>query len=223
MFRDAIEQGFSYAAATQAEYVWATSGDREAHFTVMPHAIMEREKNRIKRIPPFKKKGKPPRKSFQQRFFWIHQRPVLSDTVIFSVVLLISTITLAKITVAYWQDIFPIVEPYWDRFHWNFNAAFNLLAFVAMLLTLGFGRVFMRSHQFYQTDVNRRRLVLLLIALVLFVPVWLIGISNQDPQWWTWQHYYNMDYPILIYLWPYAKAMPLQFLAIYGLIWLMKR
>ncbi|MFK7921596.1 MAG: type I restriction enzyme HsdR N-terminal domain-containing protein [Bacteroidia bacterium] len=58
VFSDAIDQGFSYAAATNAEYVWATSGDRDAYFRVMNDAIKERESNRIRRIPSYKEKGK---------------------------------------------------------------------------------------------------------------------------------------------------------------------
>lgn len=224
-FSDAIDQGFSYAAATNAEYVWATSGDRDAYFSVMHETIMERDSNRIRRIPSFKEKGKSKRarKTWRQRLYWWQQRPILSDTFIFATVLLVSTIALAKVTVEFLPQIYEVIEPYWKRFHWNFNALFNVMAFVSMVVTMGFGRVFMRSHQFYQAGAGRRRLVLLLIAIVLFVPVWFIGTSNHDPQWWTWQHYTNMDYPILIYLWPYIKAIPFQLLTMYGLIWLLSR
>ncbi|MEL7532304.1 MAG: type I restriction enzyme HsdR N-terminal domain-containing protein [Bacteroidota bacterium] len=225
VFSDAIDQGFSYAAATNAEFVWATSGDRDAYFKVLNEAIMERDSNRIRRIPSFKEKGKQkrPRKTFRQRLYWWQQHPVISDTMVFGIVLLITTIVLSKVTVEFLPDIYEVIEPYWKRFNWTFNALFNVMAVVAMLVTLGFGRVFMRSHQFYQATATRRRVILLLIAIVLFVPVWFIGTSNSDPQWWTWQHYYNMEYPIIIYLWPYIKAIPFQLLTMYGLIWLLSR
>ncbi|MFK7921595.1 MAG: hypothetical protein AB8H47_06535 [Bacteroidia bacterium] len=153
----------------------------------------------------------------------MQQHPVVSDTMVFGIVLLISTIMLSKVIVEFFPEIYEVIEPYWERFHWDFNALFNVLAVVSMLLTLAFGRVFMRSHQFYQATATRRRVILLLIAIVLFVPVWFMGTSNSDPQWWTWQHYHNMDYPILIFLWPYIKAMPFQLLTTYGLIWLLSR
>ncbi len=222
VFEGSIEQGFSYAAATLAQYVWATSGDRDAVFEVTPEAIMERESNRIRVIPLYHKAQKG-ESWFKKKWRWLRQHPVVTDTAIFSAVLLFSTLSLSKVAVEYHSELYQLIEPWWKRFGMDFNWIFNTIAFVAMLFSLGFGRVFMRSHQFFQTGQTRRRVVLTLIALVLFVPVWFVGTSNSDPNWWTGAHFSTMQYPILIYLWPYAKSLPVQILAIYGLVWLMSR
>ena len=65
-----------------------------------------------------------------------------------------------------------------------------------------------------------------MLALILFVPAWFIGENNHDPEWWKWvnfQKWSDRDVPILIYVWPYFKSLPLQIGMIYGLIWLMNR
>lgn len=222
VFEGSIEQGFSYAAATLAQYVWATSGDRDAVFEVIPDKIMERDENRLRVIPPYRRALKGD-SWFRRKWRWLKQHPIVTDTAIFGTVLLLSTIILSKVAVEFHSELYQLLEPWWVKWNMNFNWIFNVIAFLAMLFSLGFGRVFMRSHQFFQTSVVRRRVVLTLIALVLFVPVWFIGTSNSDPDWWTGAHFSRMNYPILIYLWPYVKSLPVQLMAIYGLVWLMSR
>ena len=51
-------------------------------------------------------------------------------------------------------------------------------------------------------------------------------VHGQSQEWWLqsqYTKYSSKGYPILIYLWPYVKALPFQILAIFGLIWLMGR
>lgn len=222
VFEGAIDQGFSYAASTNAEYVWATSGDKNAYFEVWDKAINERKRNRISSIPKHqaeKKFGSSIRRSF--RYFVQH--PILSDTILFAMVLLLSVVVFSKLTVAYHDEIKQLIGPYWAEFGMDYNWFFNGIVGASTLFTFFFGRIFMRSHKFFMASRGSRRLTLLMIVLVLFLPAWYLGVSNSDPSWWTPGHYDLIDWKAKIYLWPYVKSMVPQILAIYGLIWLMGR
>ena len=79
----------------------------------------------------------------------------------------------------------------------------------------------MRTHRLFGTSAIKRRVVIGMIALVLFVPAWYVGTSNSDPMWWTWDNFNSREHPIVMYLWPYVKSIPFQIAAIYALIWLL--
>ena len=98
-FQEAIDQGFSYAAVTNAHYVWATSGDKQAAFEVRHDAINERKSeiasggfptiNQIKR----KRFGSGLRRKWQ----WLVNHPIVTDTTIYTVVLILSTLVFSKL------------------------------------------------------------------------------------------------------------------------------
>ena len=52
-FVQAVEQGFGYAGALQAEYVWTTTGDKSKAHKLIGYAALEREKNLVATIPRF--------------------------------------------------------------------------------------------------------------------------------------------------------------------------
>ena len=54
-FKQAIEQGFAYAAVLTAKYLWITSGISDRYFNVGDFPKGEREKNEIPLIPEFGK------------------------------------------------------------------------------------------------------------------------------------------------------------------------
>ncbi|MEO0469081.1 MAG: type I restriction enzyme HsdR N-terminal domain-containing protein [Bacteroidota bacterium] len=221
VFKGAIDQGFSYAAATNAEYVWATSGDRNAVYEVWHDAIKERDNNRIGKIPNHKEL-KRTGFSFNKAWRWLIRRPVLSDTMLYATVLIILTAVLSKVAVEFNADIYNATRDLWEKHGMNFLWIFNTISVVATFLSMIFGLVFMRSHRFFRTPPVRRRILFTMIGIVLFVPVWYIGTSMSDPDWWTTRNFNSREYPIIIYLWPYVKSIPFQFMAIYGLIWLMR-
>ena len=101
VFEEAVDQGFSYAAVTNAEFVWATSGDRDGMYRVMPDAIKERKRNRISRLPKHKEsKGK----GFSLRGMrsWLYRNPVMADTLsVCTGILLLFTGVAAKLSVEY--------------------------------------------------------------------------------------------------------------------------
>lgn len=226
VFEDAVNQGFSYAAVTNAEYVWVTSGDRHAMYEVWHDAIQERERNQLSRLPRHREAGKRKGFSLRRSWRWLMRHPILTDTLLYAVVLLVSTILAAKLAVEYFPQIHRYTRPLWEKHNMDFNWIFNAIVFISSLFSLGFGMFFMRSHQFFATSRGRKRFTYLMIALILFLPAWYIGESMANPDWWKWvtyEKYRLKGYPILVYLWPYAKSLPFQVLAIYVLIWLMNR
>ncbi len=225
VFESAIDQGFSYAAATNAEYVWATSGDKDAVYEVFHDAINERVRNRLDRIPAHKELD---RKGFnlRRRLSWFGRNPIVSDTLLYMLVLIIAMVGLSKVAIAYHPEIYKFTRPLWQNHGMDFNWIYNTLAATASLVALGFGSIFMRSHQFFHTSEGRKRITYFLIAAILFVPAWFIGVNNHDPDWWMWsnfQKWRDKDFPMMIYLWPYLKSVGPQLLMIYALIWLMNR
>jgi len=230
-FDEAIDQGFSYAASTNAEFVWVTSGKLNAHYEVWHHAIKEREENRLPRIPKhteaktgaYKLKKKLYKLFGRFSFGRMFKNPIMSDSLMFMLVLGICTLILSKFAVEYWNEIYRSIEPLWKQHNLNFSHIFNAIMLCATIISLLFGMVFMRSHQLMATPQLKRRLDFALIALILYAPAWYMSVSNSDPNWWNWSHYSRIELKTKIYLWPFLKAAPFQLLAVYGLIWLMTK
>lgn len=231
VFEEAIDQGFSYAAATNAEYVWATSGDKDAMFEVDHQKINERNTNRIPDIPHYKKGYKKGEGGF---FRWLYRNPILSDAVLYGVILFIATAILAKVAVEAIENNSAWIKKVLDQPRIDYNDLYNGIVMGASFITLIFGGMFMRSHQFFRVSSGRKYFNYVVIALLLFIPAWYVGKSDHNPIWWSdstlpwWSdtNYFKYDqkgYPIAIFLWPYLKSWFWQVLAITGLIWLMTR
>ncbi len=222
VFREAIDQGFSYAAATNAEYVWATSGDKNASFEVWDDAIHERQKNKISRVPKFTELKD--RKSNWYKFnSWLDKRPIFTDALLYTLVLLVFTAALSKLTMTYYTEIMDFLNPYINNFNWELNWLYNTIVFAASLLSLIFGGIFMRSHQFFNTPKIRKRANYFFMALILFLPAWYMGISVKDPKWWQESHLITEPVKEWIFLFPYIKSVPFTFFLVFILIWLMGR
>jgi len=219
-FEDAIEQGFSYAAATNAEYVWVTSGDQQACYEVWHHRINERLANQIERVPRHKEE-KSWTYSLRQKLRFFTRHSILSDTLLYSLVIFICMMVFSKVVVAYNEDIRHFLRPYWDKYHIDYNWLYNAIVLVSTFVSLIFGKIFMKSHKLFRASVLQKRLAFLFIALILFVPAWYMGESNSDPQWWSSSRFYQRNLPSITFIWPYLKSVPFQVFAIYGLIWLL--
>jgi hypothetical protein len=226
IFESSIDQGFSYAAVSHAEYVWATSGDRNAMFEVRHKTIQERESNRVSQLPRYRGQNKAGESVFRRAWRWLLNHPLLSDTLLYAVVLLLLTLIASKLTVEFFPQIYRATEWLWEKHGMDFNWLFNAIVVVASLFSLLFGLIFMRSHKLFRFSQGRKWMTFLMIALILFLPSWYVGESMGNPDWWKWinyNQYVNKGYPIMIYLWPYVKSIPFQIAAIFGLIWLMSR
>ena len=221
VFDEAIEQGFSYAAATNSEYVWATSGDKNAYFEVWDNSIKERRKNRIGGIPRFSQTQKnSPLQKFSK---WLGRKPILTDTLLYSIVLLVCMGVLTKLLITYYDDLRKVIDPFINQFGWELNWVYNTLVFAATLLSLVFGGVFMRSHQFFNTPRLQKRASYSFLALILFLPSWYMGISMPDANWWTESHFFQEPIKEWIFFLPYLKGMPFTFILVFLLITLLGR
>ena len=222
IFEDAINQGFSYAAVFNAEYVWATSGDREAVFQVWHDSIHERDQNKLPKIPKYTAEDKRGYK-FKKRFQWFVRHPIISDTLMYAALMFVAAIILSRLAVFYNQELWDVLYSYFKSPDINYNWIHNLVIAGTAISSLLLGSIFMRSHQFFQFSTRRKLFSYLMIAVILFLPSWWIGVSNSDPTWWNESHFRSLAMKSKIYLWPYLKALPLQLLALYVMIWLLSK
>jgi len=221
-FQNAIDQGFSYAAATHAEYVWATSGDQHAYFEVWDSSFKERLQNRINRIPRFDELNQK-LSTLQRLRSWFDKKPILTDAIGYTLVLCVFTVGLSKLTVIYYKEITDFFQPIIQYFNGRLNWLYNTIVFCATLLSLIFGGIFMRSHRFFNTPRIRKRANHFFLSLILFVPAWYMGISYPDPQWWYETRYLTHPTKEFIFLLPYVRSIPFTFLLVFVLIWLLSR
>jgi|GEM_PF-5298159 len=215
VFKGSIDQGFSYAASTNAKYVWATSLKRNAHFKVFHDAINEREKNKIKRIPKYTEIG-----GFLGGRTLI-KNPILLDAMVYSLILFLCTAVLSLVAVqknpmdmAVFNDL--------KLKGMNYNWIYNGIVAISTIVSLIFGFIFMRGHKLFATS-GPKWITHAFVALLLFLPAWYAGIINKDPMWWSVQHFTELKMKAGIYLWPYLKAIPFQFILTSALIWLLTR
>ncbi|MDW3648532.1 MAG: type I restriction enzyme HsdR N-terminal domain-containing protein [Bacteroidia bacterium] len=218
-FYEAIDQGFSYAAATHAKYVWTIAGKKSAAFKVMPGKIKERHKNRIRRIPTYKQTRKS-KTVVRRKWEGLKNHAILGDTLLFSSVLIISTLLLSKAATEYHDWIYERTTFLWEDYGMNELWIYNLIISLASLFSLFFGALFMRSHRMFGVQKGKKRTMLFIIGMILLIPAWYVGTSEPDALWWSLDSFNSREYPIWTYLWPYIKSIPFQFFAVYALIWL---
>lgn len=229
-FDGAVDQGFSYAASTGADYVWTTSGRYEAHFEVWKQQIMEREGNRLPRIPKFSEKRFAGWYKFQTKVFrglgkgWrrLWENPIFTDTMLYAGTITLFVTIFSKLAVTSLPQIYSATEQWWQ--HWmHFGHLFNVIVVLSTIMTLLAGGFFMRSHRLFGASKRNRRIDFIIIALILYLPAWYMSVSNSNPDWWTWAHYKRITWQTKIYIWPFLKALPLQAMAVYGMIWVATR
>ncbi|MEM6768016.1 MAG: type I restriction enzyme HsdR N-terminal domain-containing protein [Bacteroidota bacterium] len=221
VFDGAVDQGFSYAAATNAEFVWATSGDRDAYYEVWDELIHERDKNQLDRIPKFKEEN-----TFfyrlKRRFGKWFRHPILSDTLLYGLIITISTVGLSQVAVVYHDTVMQQLAATFPKQDFDHKVIFQAISVIASILSLLFGMMFMRSHKLFQVRGNKKRLSYTLIGIILFAPVWLVSERLLKDSWWKEYSYQGRDLPILTYLWPYIQSIPFILAAIYVLIWVLR-
>ncbi|MFT5618352.1 MAG: hypothetical protein ACI85I_001585 [Arenicella sp.] len=229
-FDEAIDQGFSYAASCNADFVWVTSGRYNAHFEVLQDKFMEREENKIPRVPKHEESGKSSYQLKKKTFRFFNRlggikllsNPIMTDTLLYMATLAIFVVLFSKLTVEYHNEIWKQIKAIYKG-DLDFSHLFNGIMLFSTLLSLGFGMLFMRSHKLLGTNQIKRKIDFIVISIILILPAWYMSVSNSDPEWWYWSHYKEITFKTKIYLWPFLKAFPFQTLAIYLIIWLMTR
>ena len=218
-FYEAIDQGFSYAAALHAKYVWVVAGKKTAAFKVIPGKIKERHKNRIRKIPTYRQSRKS-KSLVSRKWQGLRNHAILGDTILFSAVLIIATLILSKVATEYHEWLYQRTSILWEKYGMNELWLYNTIISLSSLLSLFFGALFMRSHRMFGVQKGKKRTMLFIIGMILLIPAWYVGTSEPDALWWTLESFHKREYPIWTYLWPYIKSIPFQVFAVYALIWL---
>ncbi len=220
VFTEAIDQGFSYAAPTDAEYVWATSYDRNAYFEMVPGALYERDLNKIADIPRHNKKHRKLPRIFRQLKF-IGKHPATSDSLMYLLVLVSGVALLSVAAVWKNENLMADTHRLWAERGMNYSWLFHAINLAAIGFSLLWGLLFMRSHEFFEIPKSRRSITYLLLATVLYVPVWYLTSHFFHPEWWSEAAFAQRKIKSLTYLWPYTVVLPVQAIAIFFLVWVL--
>lgn len=236
-FDEAIEQGISYAAPTRADFVWATSGDRNAYFRVNHERIYER--NPMQNIPPFG--GTPVGQVISQTAAAtfntagdvavaaagvpisaaskLFRSETFIETIIFTAVYALFVLVMSKLAVEFSQEVFAVLRPFWKRHGVDLQWVYNGIVGVGALLSASFGSIFLRRHTLFQAAAGKRSLIVFFVWLVLFFPAWYVGTIVprilHKPEWWSLEHYENARVAsIEVYLVAFAVALPAQIIVL---------
>lgn len=224
VFHGAVDQGFSYASATLAKFVWTTDGIKNSYHEVIPTRIGERKANIIPSPPPFTgsngfayklKKGlfrlmHAPFRAIGN-FFKIQS---VQNAFIYTSILLITMGILSKLAMNNMMHILKYSNTLWTNYGMNFSWIYYLLAFFALVITIGIGNIFSFLPNMGKKALTNKQT--LLLSFFLFIPVWFSG-SEYANAWWNWSHYKNMQHEIWMFMGPQLAIAPIQFL-LFGII-----
>ncbi len=236
-FREAVEQGFSYAATTRAGYVWVTDGLRDAFFEVWPKAMGERDENRLPDIPAWQQESSKwfVAKKVAYRVFRLLKHPVrylkkqqakpgpvFVESLIYTAVVFVFMLVLSKLAVEFQPRIYQLTKPLWQNFRMHFGWLYNTIGFVGIVASLWFSAIFIDGFLLARHVKRKSRRELLVLAALLFAPLWYMG-ATYPTVWWSYSNFNRLDSKTLIYLLPFLRALPFQLLLIYAMMWLSAR
>ncbi|GAA4821400.1 type I restriction enzyme HsdR N-terminal domain-containing protein [Algivirga pacifica] len=228
VFEEAIEQGFSYASATLAKYVWTTDGHNNAYYEVWPHAIGERKQNQLSNIPAYQedtslkfKVKKQTRKLFRttpgktaplKRLF---QQPLFLQAFSYALLFVLFLTIYSKMSVMHFPEFYQLTKSYWPKYGIDFRWIYNIINFMAAGSTI----LLAMQLNFIPLAVKPGKTTWVLLSTMLYIPVWFVG-SEFRGAWWNWQHYSDMSHQTWIYLQPALSALPIQMILLVGLVWI---
>ncbi|ANQ48278.1 type I restriction enzyme HsdR N-terminal domain-containing protein [Flammeovirga sp. MY04] len=228
----AVHQGFSYAAALMAHYVWTTDGANDYYHEVLPHKIGEREKNVLPAVPKFNGKN-----SF---FFKIRKRFFRSTKGIFSIIGKSLKNTLFIHSLIYISFLFitffgsskllfininkilatPIVEKMWYTFKMDFSWFYVGLSFLSILFIITLSNIISFFPALGNNRLKWRQK--LLITFFMTIPIW-VTVKFFSKAWWNWDHYLRLGEKTWMFLQPHLLILPVQFIIIAGILALPKK
>ncbi|MEH0153970.1 type I restriction enzyme HsdR N-terminal domain-containing protein [Limibacter armeniacum] len=228
VFEGAVDQGFSYASATMAKFIWVTDGDNNAYYEVFPHAIGERDENILPDIPSHnseQKVGYKFRKQFYRLFNaplkmapflkYLFQKPLFTQTLAYSVLFVAFMVLFSKLSVMYFSEVYKVLRYFWENHGADFGWIYNTMAFVSS----GLAMVVSSRLQLLPKSVRPKRSTLFWLTVLLFIPIWFVGAEYRSV-WWNWQHYSDMNHKAWIYLEPMFFGLPLQMIVVAVILWL---
>lgn len=219
VFHGAIDQGFSYASATLAKFVWTTDGEKNTYHEVMPLKIGEREANVIPSPPPFNGSDgflyktkkilyrvmKAPLKLVSN---FIKIQSVQNASIYTSLLLLIMGL-LSKLAMDHMPKILELSKTLWSHYGMDFSWIYYALAFISLLITIGLGSALSFLPNMGKKGLTSKQV--LLLSIFLFIPVWFAG-SEFTKSWWNWEHFKSIKYQIWLFMGPQFAIAPIQFI-----------
>lgn len=227
VFTEAIDQGFSYASATLAKYIWVTDGNNNAYFEVLPNAIGERSENKLHDMPAYDSKSSVSfkvKKAFKTTSIMPAIRkavssPLFLQTLSYSLMFISFMVLFSKLLVMHFTFVYNHgLEYFWENHNASFRSIFNIMTFVSAGLSI----LIAFRLRLFPAQIKVKKSTVLLLTILLFIPIWFIG-TEYRMAWWNWQHYSDMKHKTWIYLEPMLLALPLQMIIMAGILWISER
>ncbi|MBD0401214.1 type I restriction enzyme HsdR N-terminal domain-containing protein [Flammeovirga sp. EKP202] len=224
VFQGAIDQGFSYASATLAKYVWTTDGNKNAYHEVLSDRIGERKNNILPSPPPFQGSN-----NFGFKFKTALYRllnapfrllggffkiPSIQNALIYIGILLTVMTLLTKVALNNMHSILKVSNTLWMEYGMDFSWIYYALAFTALMITISVGGALSFIPNMGKNALKKKQIILL--SIFLFIPVWFAG-SEFTKSWWNWEHYTNMEHVMWMFMGPQLAIAPIQ-LILFALI-----
>ncbi|NLR92666.1 type I restriction enzyme HsdR N-terminal domain-containing protein [Flammeovirga agarivorans] len=231
VFEGAIDQGFSYASAILAKFVWTTDGKQDTYHEVIPTKIGERTKNILPSPPPFKKSdsflystkkniyrlAKAPFKVLSHFF----KRPCIKNAMIYNAIILGLMFIFSKVIMENIHQILaiPFIKNLWVNHHMDFSWMYYFISFTSVFITIIVSSIVGLLNTNKKGRIKLKQAIFL--SLFLVIPVWFAG-SEFTKSWWNWQHFTTMKYQPWLFLGPQLAISPIQILLFAGILSLSK-
>lgn len=233
-FKDAIEQGFSYAISLNASFLWVTDQSENSFFKVLNDQSKEREKNIIHKIPSYQQEN-----SFQykvsQKFFKGLKRlsillkstkkinaPFAKLTLLYVGIITFFHLILSKICVEFHQEIYSVTKWFWENLDMTFQWIFNGIGILAITLGLTFTNLFLKSQHTIILKKKKNSKKVSWLSILLFSPIWYSGYE-QVPSWWNYGNFQRLEFKTFIYTMPFFESLPFLIPLTFGLIWIIQK
>ena len=217
VFEGAIDQGFSYASATLAKYVWTTDGKKNAYHEVLNERIGERKNNTLPSPPPFEGSNNI-KFQFKVALFRLFNAPVkllgglfkipsIQNALIYIGLLLTVMTLLTKVALNNMHSILKASNTLWMEYGMDFSWIYYVLAFTSLMITISVGGVMSFIPNMGRKALKKKQIILL--SIFLFIPVWFAG-SEFAKAWWNWEHYTSMKHQMWMFMGPQLAIAPIQ-------------
>ena len=217
-FVQATEQGFSYATALSAPYIWVTSGTKQAAFELWPKQVLERTRNRLPGPPAYQKQhsGFWQFRKAAYRFLEGNLKPLLATAFVLDAALLgvftlllfgFSSYALGERLELLWPEETMPKKLFWlPPLLW----LYLLMVVVSARLSIWLSSLFF-AQQLPWLNKPRRYLQL---AALLAVPSVVSGLLY-SPFWFNKTHLEKLRHPVYLFLEPYIPGITISVCLLY--------
>jgi hypothetical protein len=226
IFLEAIEQGFSYAAALSASYVWTTSQEKEAYFEVWKHSFGERKKNSLHDIPPFHhqndqwyifKKVLYRMNAIPHKVHALSQHPLTADVAGFIFPMLLIFLLLSTLSINFHKEILNFSQISSQLADFGLAWVYHLLIGLSAFLTFFVMDFAIPSWKMLPT-FKRKKYHYVGMTLFFGLPFWWVG-SIYPTAWWNEVHFQKLTFKIWMFCEPFFIASPITIIGAYCVSW----